>query len=142
MPDNESSEGLAADEPNCGTIAQTNRPGDHRFNAWKGTACLSPPAAISINGDDERAIVTILPKELAALSRMGAEGADLIKVGVGSQFRKGVLTVRLTFEVPVFTDRSGSTPILVLESGLILLLPPNAKLSSFQQCGPCCSSLN
>jgi GST-like protein len=66
--------------------------------------------------------VTIMLEELLALGHSGAEyDAWLIKIGEGEQFGSGFVAVNPNSKIPALVDRSGSAPIRVFESGVILL---------------------
>jgi GST-like protein len=66
--------------------------------------------------------VTVMLEELLALGHSGAEyDAWLIRINEGDQFGSGFVAVNPNSKIPALTDRSGSTPIRIFESGAILM---------------------
>ena len=66
--------------------------------------------------------VTVMLEELLALGHAGAEyDAWLIRINEGEQFGSGFVAVNPNSKIPALSDRSGTTPIRVFESGAILL---------------------
>ena len=66
--------------------------------------------------------VTVLFEELLAAGHSGVEyDAWLINIGEGHQFSSGFVDVNPNSKIPAVMDYSGDTPILLFESGAILL---------------------
>jgi GSH-dependent disulfide-bond oxidoreductase len=66
--------------------------------------------------------VTIMLKELLFLGHSGAQyDAWLIKTGDGGQFGNGFFPIDPNSKIPTLMDCSGPTPILIFESGSILI---------------------
>ena len=66
--------------------------------------------------------ITVMLEELLALGHTGAEyDAWLIRIGDGDQFGSGFVAINPNSKIPARLDRSGPTPIRVVESGAILM---------------------
>jgi GSH-dependent disulfide-bond oxidoreductase len=66
--------------------------------------------------------VTVMLEELLARGHAGAEyDAWLINIREGDQFGSGFVAVNPNSKIPALMDRSGQAPILVFESGAILI---------------------
>jgi GST-like protein len=73
-------------------------------------------------GTPNGAKVTVMLEELLALGHAGAEyDAWLIKINEGDQFGSGFVAVNPNSKIPALSDRSGSAPVRVFESGAILM---------------------
>ena len=110
-----------ADEASGGRFSGINRPeagathdkdlpvGKHPFQLYS----LATPNGVK---------VTVLFEELLALGHADAEyDAWPINILEGDQFGSGFVGVNPNSKIPALTDRSGSEPVRVFESGAILL---------------------
>ncbi len=109
------------DKANGGRFANINRPiagSTHDKELPVGRHPLQLYSLATPNGQK----VTIVLEELLALGHRGAEyDAWLIRINEGDQFSSGFVAVNPNSKIPALTDRSGSKPIRVFESGAILL---------------------
>ncbi len=109
------------DKANGGRFANINRPiagPTHDKELPVGRHPLQLYSLATPNGQK----VTIVLEELLALGHRGAEyDAWLIRINEGDQFSSGFVAVNPNSKIPALTDRSGSKPIRVFESGAILL---------------------
>ncbi|MDP0929465.1 glutathione-dependent disulfide-bond oxidoreductase [Paracoccus onubensis] len=109
------------DKASGGTFANVNRPiagATHEKELPVGKHPMQLYSLGTPNGQK----VTILLEELLALGHEGAEyDAWLIRIGDGDQFGSGFVEINPNSKIPALTDRSGSKPIRVFESGAILM---------------------
>ena len=109
------------DKASGGTFANVNRPiagATHEKELPVGRHPMQLYSLGTPNGQK----VTIMLEELLALGHEGAEyDAWLIRIGDGDQFGSGFVEINPNAKIPALTDRSGSKPIRVFESGAILM---------------------
>jgi GST-like protein len=109
------------DTESGGQFAKINRPisgathdkdlpvGEHPFQLYS----LATPNGVK---------VTLMFEELLELGVEAAEyDAWLINIGDGDQFGSGFVEINPNSKIPALLDRSGDTPVRVLESGSILM---------------------
>jgi GST-like protein len=108
-------------KPSGGSFANINRPiagATHNKELPVGKHPLQLYSLATPNGVK----VTILLEELLALGHSGAEyDAWPIDIGKGDQFGSGFVEIDPNSKIPALSDRSGTKPIRIFESGSILL---------------------
>ena len=109
------------DQPSGGAFASINRPIAGPTHD-KTLPIGKHPLQLYSLGTPNGVKVTILLEELLALGHKGAEyDAWLINIRDGDQFGSGFVDVNPNSKIPALFDRSGAQPVLVFESGAILL---------------------
>jgi len=108
-------------KPALGRFANINRPTAGAQHEKELPVGRHPLQLYSL-GTPNGVKVTIMLEELLALCHKVAEyDAWLIKIGEGDQFGSGFVAVNPNSKIPALWDRSGPKPILVFETGAILV---------------------